>query len=154
MTAPIPRPAARVILLDEDDRVLLVRFHDASRAKTWWATPGGSLDLGETHEAAARREVREETGLDGLEVGPWVWTREHLLTIKGQPYLQQERLFLARVRRFDATTTQLQDVEREFVRELRWWSLAELEETAEEVAPRSLPELVRALLRDGAPQVP
>ncbi len=154
MSPPTPRPAARVVLLDEDDRILLVRFHDPDRMATWWATPGGSLESGESHEAAARRELREETGLNVIEVGPWIWTREHLVTIKGQLYEQREQLYFARVPHFDAAATHLEEVEREFFEELRWWSLAELEVTTEELAPRDLPKLVRALLRDGLPAAP
>jgi len=154
MSPPTPRPAARVVLLDEDDRILLVRFHDPDRKTTWWATPGGSLEPGESHEAAARRELREETGLNAIELGPWIWTREHVVAIKGQLYEQHERLYFARVPHFDAAATHLEEVEREFFEELRWWSLAELNATTEELAPRSLPELLRALLRDGLPAAP
>ena len=48
--SPTVRHAARVILLDEADRVLLVRFEYAGRR--WWATPGGALEGDETHAQA------------------------------------------------------------------------------------------------------
>ncbi len=51
------------IVLLKPDAVLLVR-----RARPpglgQWSLPGGAQELGETAEAAARRELREETGLD------------------------------------------------------------------------------------------
>jgi ADP-ribose pyrophosphatase YjhB (NUDIX family) len=53
------------------DSVLLVRRGKPPSAGSW-SIPGGAQKLGETAEAAARRELREETGLD---VGPL-----HLLT--------------------------------------------------------------------------
>jgi len=49
-----------------DDRVLLVRRGKPPRIGQW-SLPGGAQHLGETAEAAARRELREEAG---IEVGP------------------------------------------------------------------------------------
>jgi ADP-ribose pyrophosphatase YjhB (NUDIX family) len=48
------------------DHVLLVRRGKPPRIGTW-SIPGGAQHLGETAEAAARRELREEAG---IEVGP------------------------------------------------------------------------------------
>ena len=39
---PTLRRAARVLLFDENRRVLLVRF--AYHGKSWWAAPGGGLE--------------------------------------------------------------------------------------------------------------
>ena len=53
-----------VVIRDGMDgpRVLLVKRGKAPRAGCW-SIPGGRQQLGETLEEAARREVREETGL-------------------------------------------------------------------------------------------
>lgn len=46
----------------KDAKILLVKRTKAPN-KDLWAIPGGSLELGETLQEAAEREVREETGL-------------------------------------------------------------------------------------------
>jgi hypothetical protein len=40
---PVARPAARAVLLDSADRVLLLRFSSEAGDTGWWATPGGGL---------------------------------------------------------------------------------------------------------------
>ena len=59
------RPTSRWLILDGQGRVLLFRFvySDGPIAgATFWATPGGAVDTGESYEDAARRELFEETG--------------------------------------------------------------------------------------------
>ncbi|GAA3042935.1 hypothetical protein GCM10020000_22560 [Streptomyces olivoverticillatus] len=70
------RKAARVILLDPYDRVLLLHgYEPGDPSTTWWFTPGGGLEGDESWEEAARRELAEETGITEIELGPVLWTR-------------------------------------------------------------------------------
>ncbi|SFJ96107.1 NUDIX hydrolase [Cellulomonas sp. KH9] len=145
------RRAARVILLDERDRVLLVRGHDVDLPeRSWWFTVGGGIDAGETSRQAAVREVREETGIvlatDEL-VGP-VYTRSALFDFAARTCRQDEDLYLARVRAADLALTRegWTAVELDVIDELRWWDLDELERVTIEVFPAGLADLVRAVL--------
>jgi len=62
-----PVPAAGVLLIEEG-RVLLVRRKFDPRAGQW-CLPAGFMEAGETPEQTAVRELREETGLDGVLTG-------------------------------------------------------------------------------------
>jgi 8-oxo-dGTP diphosphatase len=56
------RPAAGGVVFDDAGRVLLVEPH-GHHAGYVWTFPKGRLDPGESHEAAAVREVLEEAGV-------------------------------------------------------------------------------------------
>jgi predicted kinase/ADP-ribose pyrophosphatase YjhB (NUDIX family) len=62
------RFAAYGVIVDDADRILLALWNGPTEPR--WTLPGGGVELGETPERAAVREVREETGyqveLDGL----------------------------------------------------------------------------------------
>src|ERR1035437_6561938 len=71
-TAPvIKRPVARVLLGDEDGRLLLLFDPDPIRG-AYWYPPGGGIEPGESPEQAARRGLVEEVGLDVTDLGPVV----------------------------------------------------------------------------------
>ncbi|UOE93889.1 NUDIX hydrolase [Alkalihalobacillus sp. LMS39] len=58
-TRPLLLTACAIIIEDEQNRVLLQHRTDTND----WGIPGGFMELGESTEEAARREVYEETGL-------------------------------------------------------------------------------------------
>jgi 8-oxo-dGTP diphosphatase len=58
-----PVPIVRVIVINEAGQILLLRRAEGTAGAGQWCLPGGKLDYGETAEAAAARELMEETGL-------------------------------------------------------------------------------------------
>jgi TDG/mug DNA glycosylase family protein len=148
---PVERPAARALVLDRDNRALLVLFRDDD-GQTWWATPGGGVGEGETLEEAIRRELVEEAGLADVQLGPEIWKREHTYAWYGRLYHQRERIWLVRVEEHEPAPTV--DLAAEHVHELRWWTLAELEATSETLVPERLAHFLRELLDHGPPSEP
>jgi ADP-ribose pyrophosphatase YjhB (NUDIX family) len=57
---PLLMVGAAALIVDDQDRLLLMKRSDSG----CWGQPGGEVELGEVVETAARREVREETGLE------------------------------------------------------------------------------------------
>jgi 8-oxo-dGTP pyrophosphatase MutT (NUDIX family) len=156
MVDVLDREAARVLLLDSRDRLLLFLGEDPAQPElgTWWFTPGGGLNPGESARDGARRELREETGLSatGLE-GP-VWRRVAEFDFAGDHYRQSEVFFVLHVDAHEVDTSGLEPLERAAVVGHRWWTLDELSATEEVVYPRALASELARLLADGLPAAP
>ena len=154
MSEPRLRRSTRAIVLDEQDRILLVRF--GSEARALWVTPGGGVEEWETEEDSIRRELHEETGLVTFELGPHVWTRTAPVPLGGGRWDGEvERIYLVRTESFDPVPGLGWDrLRAEGVLELRWWAPSELEASEALFAPRRLPSLLLELLARGVPGEP
>jgi 8-oxo-dGTP diphosphatase len=158
------RQAVRALLLTPASEVLLVRFEFPTRQV--WALPGGGLDRGEDHLTALHRELAEETGLVGADVGPHIWTREHVIPFLDGTYDgQRDQIHLVHTNRFDAVPAIGWDQMRaERVHEMRWWDVDEISSQAERVAsgdvsavgfaPGSFAVMLRQLIDGGIPAEP
>jgi 8-oxo-dGTP diphosphatase len=155
------RPAARAIILDEDDRILLCRFEFPRDGRQFvvWATPGGGVEPGESLLAALRRELQEEVGLELNADPPHIWHHEQVRA--GYPADGYDGAvndyFLVRVPAFTPRGS-LSDEElaAENVTGLRWWDLAEIAgyQGTDRFGPRNLALLLATLLREGPPAEP
>lgn len=165
MTDGVPiRPAARVVLLDDDDRVLMLRIHDPAVTRgpnpitaDFWLLVGGGVRDGETYEEAAYREVVEETGIRAVRIGRCVWTQEKLVAgPTGEPQLVRGRYFVGRVASGSAVSfDDHEPYEASTIVGCRWFSRAEIlaREGAETFVPRGLGDLLGDVL-DGVVREP
>ena len=144
MSARIARPAARILLLDGAGRVLLFRFDPCDRPP-FWCTPGGAVDPGESHAAAARRELWEETGIHA-DPGPEVAQRVvEFVTIEGVPVWADERYFLVHTDAEAIDTAGHTALEQRVMRGWRWFTRDEIAAHPEPIFPEDLLEMLAAL---------
>jgi TDG/mug DNA glycosylase family protein len=136
---PVDRHAVRALVVDGEGRVLLLRWRNPASGEVWWITPGGRVDPGETEQAALRRELREECGLEA-EPGPLVHERVHVYPLDRVIVRQRDRFYLVRVGRHEVAPAV--DLAAENVHGHRFWTLAELRATEERIAPPDLADLL------------
>lgn len=136
------RPSSRLIIIDRNNRVLLFRFmfkRGPLAGQSYWATPGGALEEGESFEDAACRELLEETGILRDAVGQHVADQEFTLQLHdGEYVMAEERFFLVRVADQSVSRDRWTPVEVEVMTDHRWWSVEELKSTSEAVFPETL----------------
>jgi TDG/mug DNA glycosylase family protein len=111
------RQGVRAVVVDPDDRILLLRY--ANEYDEWWIAPGGGVDEGETDEQALRRELREELGLEQLDLGPMIVETMRWFLLEYGHAGQVNRHYLVRVPALEARVISE-------AQEARWFTRDEL----------------------------
>jgi 8-oxo-dGTP diphosphatase len=140
------RRSARTILLNNVGRVLLIRFvvpRDAGTF-TFWATPGGEIEEGETDLGAAQREICEELHLSIPLTGP-VHTACGRFEHEGVATENTDVFFVGRCHGDTPLLRGVSFAERAVMQTTKWWSADEIEASAETIFPRDLGAVVRHL---------
>ena len=142
---PGRRRAVRALVVDERDRVLLLRW-ERRLGSSFWVTPGGGVEAGENDRQALLRELREEAGLTDPRVGRRLWRTEFItpeFAHDGGWLRQRDDVYLVRTR---AGAVSVPNLVAERVMGHRWWTLDELDRSDNLFGPLDLPARVRAAL--------
>jgi len=146
MEIPI-RKSSRLFIVDEKGRLLLFRYHDEHHAP-FWATVGGELINGEDYIDAAKRELKEETGLS-LEIGEVLKERDEIYAVaRSTPARWLEKYYLINSpNKPNLSKDGWSEEEKSTIQNWKWWSLeGMLIENPDSFKPNWVPELLGAVL--------
>ncbi len=135
------RRAARIIVLDPEGHALMFRY-DVPGRPPFWVTAGGECEPGESFDAAARRELLEETGIiadPGEEIARLT---PEFITVEGEPVQADERFYLVRVSEARIDTSRHTALEQRLMTQHRWFTRAELADWPEAVFPESIVTMI------------
>jgi 8-oxo-dGTP pyrophosphatase MutT (NUDIX family) len=153
------RRSARVLLLDDAGRILLLRSlvdpTDAGLGHCW-LTPGGGVDGGESLPRAAARELHEEIGLvvNPHDLGDPVAHTAGYADLGWTVGTFRDDFFYHRVVAHEVDTSRMEARERRAHAGHRWWTVDELASTTDPVYPFELAPLMTDLLANSRPQRP
>lgn len=138
------RRTARILLLGPDDRLLLFRYL-AEGFDPFWIMAGGECDPGEDYPDAARRELREETGIDAHPL-PLGITRQANYVYDGEPVRAVEHFFVHRSPVAAIDTSGHTELEQKAMQEHRWFARAEIGDWPETIYPLEILDLIEKAL--------
>ena len=133
------RRTARVLLFEPGGKVLLIRFvviRDGEEF-VFWAAPGGEIEAGETESEAAERELHEELGLSMRVSGP-IFTQKNTFPHQGCCRTTPTFTFAPSAPPDAPKLAGVTVDEIRIMREIRWWTKAEVQASSERIYPERL----------------
>ncbi len=150
------REAVRGLIIDDEQRVLLVRLQFPDGAV--WLLPGGGIEADEEHHDALARELAEEVGLCEPTIGAHVWTRTHVMPMFNSTWDgQRDFAYMVHTSYFEPQPLLSQEqLAAENVSEIRWWPLDELNDYDGDdfFAPIELADIISQIVTSGVPAEP
>ena len=130
-----------MVVVDADGCVLLIRTEDfLNGADDVWGLPGGQIEEAESAEAAATRELDEETGLRVPVPGPPVDVYDSEFVFKGRLYRQRDHIFAVAVPESKPAVRLPRELR---FRGFSWWEADRLATARIRVFPPQLPAAIQ-----------
>ncbi|MGN7401907.1 NUDIX hydrolase [Cytobacillus praedii] len=130
--AKLPKVGVGAVILDENNRILLVLRKKAPEAGCW-SLPGGKVDYMETIEDAVRREIKEELGID-IEISRLLCVTNHIIQAEDIHYVAPT--FIVSI-----TNGQVKNKEPHALEKVRWFSIDEMPENLTITTDHALKQL-------------
>jgi 8-oxo-dGTP pyrophosphatase MutT (NUDIX family) len=162
MSIPI-RNSVKVLLLNDRDELLLMCADDPKTTTVdgeyhgkFWFPIGGEIEKGESIKHAALREIYEESGIEkkDIELGPVVWYGEFDLVLGGVKTHLKQTFIVARTKKRKVAPAKLNTWERKVIKNLKWFSLREIEKSNEIIYPVLLKKYLPNIILKKYPKKP
>lgn len=153
----------RIILLNNNDELLLMRAEDKSTTRPdgkynghFWFLIGGEQENNETIEETAKRELYEETGLkkEDYSLGPVVWQGEFDLILSGKLRHMKQKFIVARTSNDNVDLFNLTQPEKNVITDIKWFSLNDIKKCNEVIYPVLLPKYLPDIINNSYPAEP